>query len=147
MMAVSYTTDQSSWLNKDLLTQTQKNSVDLDLSSQLARLLRDRTGYEQTNQQAMSQAQRNAQDSYRQTAESYAARGLSSSTPYIQADDRAFQTAQTGFNDIRQQLSDYLNNYDAATADARLKAEQQKRSIEADALQRYAQKYLNGIGG
>lgn len=146
-MATSYTADQTNWLNRDLLSQTQKNSVDLDLSSQLARMLRDRTGYEQANQLAMNQAQRNATDSYRQTAESYAARGLSSSTPYLQADDRAFQTAQTGMNDIRQQLTDYLNNYDAATADARLKAEQQKRSIEADALARYAQRYITGIGG
>lgn len=146
-MAASYTADQTSWLNRDLLSQTEKNSVDIDLSSQLAKLLRDRTSYEQTNQQSMSQAQRNANDAYRQTAESFAARGLSSSTPYLQADDQAFQTAQTGFNDIRQQLSDYQNNYDAATADARLKAEQKKRSIEADALQRYAQKFLSGIGG
>lgn len=146
-MATSYTAGETNWLNRDLLAQTQKNSVDLDLSSQLAKMLRDRTGFEQQNQQAMSQAQRNAGDAYRQTAESFAARGLSSSTPYIQADDRAFQTAQTGFNDIRQQLSDYLGNYDAATADARLQAEQKKRSIEANSLQQYAQKFLSGIGG
>lgn len=146
-MASSYTAGEQNWLNRDLLANTQKNTVDIDLSSQLAKLLRDRTAYEQQSGLNMSNAQRAAQDTYRGTAESFAARGLSSSSPYIQADDRAFQTAQRGFNDIRTQLSDYLNNYDAATADARLKAEQQKRQIEAGSLASYAQKYLAGIGG
>lgn len=146
-MATSYTADQQNWLNRDLLSNTQKNAVDIDLSSQLAKMLRDRGAYQQQSDLNMANAQRSAQDAYRGTAESFAARGLSSSTPYIQADDRAFQGAQQGFNDIRTQLSDYLNNYDAATADARLKAEQQKRQIESSALAGYAQKFLNGIGG
>src|SRR5690606_16080211 len=145
-MATSYTAAEQNWLNRDLLANTQKNTDDIDLSSQLAKLLRDRTAYHQQSSLNMSNAQRPATDSYRDTAESFAARGLSSSTPYIQADDRAFQTAQQGFNDIRTQLSDYLNNYDAATSDARLRAEQQKRQIEAGSLASYAQKYLNGIG-
>lgn len=146
-MATSYSADQTNWLNRDLLSQTEKNTVDIDLSSQLAKLLRDRTAYEQQNQQGMTEAQRAGNDLYRQVAESYAARGLSSSTPYLQADDRAFQGVQTQLGDLRSQLADYQNNYDAANADARLKAEQQKRAIEAEALQRYAQRYVAGIGG
>lgn len=147
-MATSYTPTpgETNWLQRDLLSQTQKNSVDIDLSSQLAKLLRDRTGYEQTSAQNTANAQRDATEDYRRTAESYAARGLSSSTPYLQADDRAFQSAQLAQNDIQTQLASYLNNYDAAGADARLKAENQKRSIEAEALQRYAQQYVNGLG-
>lgn len=138
-MADSYTAQQTDWLKRDLLSQTDKNAVDIDLSSQLAKMLRDRGMYQQQNQQQLTQTQRSGNDLFRQVAESFAARGLSSSTPYIQADDRAFQGVQTQLSDLRTQLADYMNNYDAATSDARLKAEQQKRAIEAQALQRYAQ--------
>lgn len=140
------TTAQKNWLQNDLLSQTQKNAVGIDLSSQLAKLLRDRTDYEQQSGQNAANAQRQAQDTYRSTAESYAARGLSSSTPYLQADDRAFQQAQLQQNDIATQLSSYLANYAAAGGDAKLKAEQQKSSIDAEALQRYAQQLIGRVG-
>lgn len=146
-MATSYTPaitpGATNWLQKDLLSQTQKNATDIDLSSQLAKLLRDRTSYQNTAEQSQTDIQRQGMDQYGRVAESFAARGLQSSTPYIQADDRAFQGVQTQLSDVRTQLSDYLNNYDAATSDARLKAEQQKRAIEAEALQRYAAKFGN----
>ncbi len=145
-MATSYTPPAltpgaTNWLQKDLVSQTEKNSADIDLSSQLAKLLRDRTTYQNTADQSQTDIQRAGLEGYGRLAESFAARGLQSSTPYIQADDKAYQGVQMQLGDVRSQLADYMNNYDAGEADARLKAEQQKRVIEANALQRYASKF------
>lgn len=129
------------WLTSYLPAQVQKNQVDLDLEQSLADMLFQRNQYEQQNTTTLNDIDRQAPMMYEDVAEQFAGRGLLNSSLYSNADDRAFQGVQNQRTTLQQALSDYISNYDRSRQQQQQQAEQQKRGIEAEALQRYQQLY------